>query len=300
MREPDRRGGRIGPTLGRRNDGIYVRMNPKLFACLFALPLILLTSAQQCVAQTVSIFGGVTPNNPIVTGNAATTLDMKFWSSAPGSISGIRFYRGVHSPGGYIAELYSASGSLLGSVVMIHESGPVPGWQAATFAKPISISPNTTYVAAYFAPSGQYSEVSYGLTQGVTAGQLNVPASSIVGGNGVYTIGRAFPTKTNENSNYLVDVSFTSTAPTPYLTLNFNPANPSIASNAPGGTVVATITATWSDGNPFTGTLSFGPPYSNDHATFAISGNNLIVNPSGPGLSSDALTTQDVTIVATQ
>jgi hypothetical protein len=66
------------------------------------------------------------------------------------------------------------------------------------------------------------------------------------------------------------------------------------------GSAVATITATWSDGSPFTGTLSFGAPYSNDNATFAISGNNLIINPAGPGVSGDANTTQNVTIVATQ
>jgi hypothetical protein len=31
--------------------------------------------------------------------------------------------------------------------------------------------------------------------------------------------------------------------------------------------------------------LSFAPPYSNDKGTFAISGNNLILNPAGPGVS---------------
>ncbi len=85
----------------------------------------------------------------------------------------------------------------------------------------------------------------------------------------------------------------------PYLTLSFNPPNPSIAASAPLGSVVATITATWSDGGPFTGTLSFGPPYSNDNGVFAISGNNLIVNPAGPGISADANTTLNVTVVAT-
>jgi hypothetical protein len=53
--------------------------------------------------------------------------------------------------------------------------------------------------------------------------------------------------------------------------------------------VVATIAAAWSNGAPFTGTLSFAPPYSNDNGTFAISGNNLITT--GAGLSSDANTT---------
>jgi hypothetical protein len=44
----------------------------------------------------------------------------------------------------------------------------------------------------------------------------------------------------------------------------------------------------------------FEPPYSNNQAVFAISGSNVIVNPSGPGVSSDADATLNVTIVATQ
>ena len=49
------------------------------------------------------------------------------------------------------------------------------------------------------------------------------------------------------------------------------------------GTTVATRDATWSDGSPFTGTLRFSLPYGNDQGKFAISGNNLIINPAGPG-----------------
>jgi hypothetical protein len=116
----------------------------------------------------------------------------------------------------------------------------------------------------------------------------------------VYYQGNGFPQKSHLGSNYYVDVLFTSTAVNPYLQISVNPSNPSIASSAPLGSAVATITATWSDGSPFTGTLSFGAPYSNDNATFAISGNNLIINPAGPGVSGDANTTQNVTIVATQ
>jgi hypothetical protein len=41
-------------------------------------------------------------------------------------------------------------------------------------------------------------------------------------------------------------------------------------------------------------------PYSHDQGVFAIFGNNLIVNPSEPGLSADAYTVQNVTIIATQ
>jgi hypothetical protein len=88
--------------------------------------------------------------------------------------------------------------------------------------------------------------------------------------------------------------------PLPTLSLSLSPSRPSVASDATLGSAVATITATWSDGSPFTGTLTFGSPYSNDNATFAISGNNLIINPAGPGVSADANTVQNVTIVATQ
>jgi hypothetical protein len=174
----------------------------------------------------------------------------------------------------------------------------VPGWQVATFAAPIPISANTTYVAAYYVPSGEYMRVLFGLTQGVQNGPLIAPASAAVGGNGVYHHNLGFPTNTANNANYLADVLFTPTGPS--LVLNFNPPNPSIPASAPLGSLVATIIPGWSDGSPFTGTLSFGPPYSNDQAAFAISGNNLIVNPSGPGVSGDANTVQNVTIVAIQ
>jgi hypothetical protein len=86
----------------------------------------------------------------------------------------------------------------------------------------------------------------------------------------------------------------------PVLNLSFQPPNPSITSTTPSGTMVATIVGAWSDGSPFTGTFSFAQPYSNDGGVFALSGNQLIINPSGPGVGSDAGTVQNVTVVATQ
>ena len=199
-----------------------------------------------------------------------------------------------------MARLYAADSTILGSVHLSSETGPVPGWQEAFFATPIPISANQTYIAAYYVQSGQYTDVYYGLTNGATQGPLTAPASAAVGGNGVYVYANALPTNTWEASNYFVDVAFTPNAPTPSLVLTFNPPSPSVPSNAPAGTAIATINAVWSDGTAFSGTLSFGPPYSNDNATFAVSGNQLIVNPVGPGLSADGGTTQNVTIVATQ
>jgi hypothetical protein len=88
--------------------------------------------------------------------------------------------------------------------------------------------------------------------------------------------------------------------PPPTLSVSFSPPNPSIPSNAAAGAVVAQMIATWSNGSPFTGTLDFTTPYGSDSNTFAISGSNLIVNPSGPGLSAAGNTIQNVTVIANQ
>jgi hypothetical protein len=266
---------------------------------IILLPLTLLTSGAARSQSTVSLFTNVVPATPANKNGSPTTLGLKFWSAEVGTISAIQFYRAVASPQGYVASLYSADGStLLGSVTMPTESGPVPGWQQAVFATPISIKANTTYVAAYYAPNGRYSDTPSGLTNTVTSGTLNAPAAALVGGNGVLFNGKGFPTTPWENANFFVDVAFTSTAP--FLSIALNPPSPTIPSTTPLGAVVATVTVTWSNGAPFTGTLSFGPPNSNGGGVYALSGNNLIVSPSGPGVGPAGGSVQNVTIIATQ
>jgi hypothetical protein len=250
--------------------------------------------------SAVDIFGSAVPANAAEADYSAVTLGLKFYSTQPGTISGIRFYRGAKNSSGYVARLYSAGGALLAQATLATDSCAVPCWEQANFASPVSIAANTTYVASYYTSNGRYPDGYYGLTKGASNGPLIAPASSAAGGNGVYYYGKGFPNQSWEDSNYFVDVVFTAAPQTRYLVLNFSPPNPSIPSTAPAGTVVTSVTASWSDGSAFIGTLSFGAPYSNDKATFAFSGNHVIVNPSGPGVSSDADTTQNITIVATQ
>src|SRR5262249_44882080 len=154
--------------------------------------------------------------------------------------------------------------------------------------------------AAYYTPNGQYADEYYGLSKAIVNGALAVGGSSSVGGNGVYYYGLGFPRYTWEASNYYVDVLFTPTGTAPVLSLSFQPPNPSIPSTTPLGATVATIIASWSNGQPFTGTLGFGSPYSNAGGVFAISGNSLIINPSGPGVGGAGGKVEQVTIVATQ
>ena len=94
-------------------------------------------------------------------------------------------------------------------------------------------------------------------------------------------------------------------SPAATLTLTFSPQMPSIPQDAPLGTVVATATAAWSDGSPFTGTIMFGSPYADDGGTFALScmrcaTANIVINPLGLGVTGDGSSVQLVTVVATQ
>ena len=108
----------------------------------FGMLLMILVSGEESSAQSISIFGNAVPNFP-TGGGSKVTLGVKFWSSQSGTISAIRFYRAAISSHGYVAKLYSAGGTLLGSATLARESGPVPGWQVANFASPIPISANT-------------------------------------------------------------------------------------------------------------------------------------------------------------
>jgi hypothetical protein len=181
------------------------------------------------------------------------------------------------------------------------ESRLLPGSREADFVSPISISANTTYVATYYCPVGQGAWDQHELDNGVTNSPLTAPAGGMVGGNGVYISGNACATIDYAHDNYYVDVVFVPAAGTsPSLMLRFDPPirvlrvvlhwarwwQPSLR---PGATTAH-----------LPGHCFFAQPYSNDKRTFAISGNSLIVNPSGPGLFADANTTLNVTIVATQ
>jgi hypothetical protein len=268
---------------------------------LFLILALASSASRPSLAQSpLTIFGNSVPQTAVDPDTSAVTLGVKFWSTQAGTISGIRFYRGAENSNGYTVNLFTAGGSLLASSRTSQDTCAVPCWEQVNFAAPLSLATNTTYIAAYYTSNGHYADDAHGLTNGTTNSPLIAPASSVVGGNGVYAYSRGFPQQVWEDSNYYVDVAFTPTIPTPNLTVTFNPPNPNISANAPADTVVATVTAAWSDGSPFTGSLGFAAPYSDDHGTFAISGNNLIINPSGPGVSADGNTTQNVTILATQ
>ncbi len=176
------------------------------------------------VSCPCSIWGpGFTPGTVDQNDVNAVELGVKFTSDVAGSIAGIRFYKATANTGTHIGNLWSASGTLLGSATFTSESAS--GWQQVTFASPVPIIPNTTYVASYFAPKGHYSADSTylfdqpapasGAPGIVDSAPLHASHSTTSSGNGVYRYGTAsgFPAATYNGENYWVDVSFVPAAP---------------------------------------------------------------------------------------
>ncbi|MGN6575118.1 MAG: N,N-dimethylformamidase beta subunit family domain-containing protein, partial [Nocardioides sp.] len=138
-------------------------------------------------------------------------VGVRFRSNTNGMVTGIRFYKPVESTGTHVGSLWSNTGTRLGSVTFTNESAS--GWQQASFASPIPVTANTTYVASYFTPS-RYAVSSSYFTTATTRGPLTALQDGTDGANGVYrytSTAGAFPNQTFRSENYWVDVVFEDT-----------------------------------------------------------------------------------------
>jgi hypothetical protein len=154
-----------------------------------------------------TIFGSELPATASAGDTSNVELGVSFTPTANGVITGVRFYKGTANVGTHTGTLWSSTGTQLRTVTFTGESAS--GWQTATFASPYEVTPGTTYVISYVAPSGGYAATSAYFTADKVAGPLTVPAA----GNGRYRYGGGFPTSTWQATNYFVDVVFNLTAP---------------------------------------------------------------------------------------
>jgi hypothetical protein len=152
----------------------------------------------------------------------AIELGVKFKADAFGIASGIRFYKASTNTGTHIGNLWTSDGQLLASATFTNESAS--GWQQVNFSQPVTLSPNTTYVASYFAPRGHYSQSEdYFYTVPPLSGTANSvdgsPLHALRNSNGVtngvysYSSSSTFPTSTFNAENYWVDVVFSPAGP---------------------------------------------------------------------------------------
>ncbi len=171
-------------------------------------------------------------------------VGVKFRSSIAGYITGVRFWKGSStSTPTHIGHLWSSTGTKLAEASFGTETSS--GWQTVTFASPVAISANTTYVASYFSPSGRYASTNPYFSSATTNGYLTALANGTDGSNGVYlyTATGGFPINGFQSQNNWVDVVFN-----PNVTPDTTP--PTINLTAPSaGNVsgVVNVTANASD-----------------------------------------------------
>jgi Domain of unknown function (DUF4082)/Secretion system C-terminal sorting domain len=157
----------------------------------------------------------------------AIETGIKFYVTQPGTITGIRYFRGDGVLGTHIGHLWTSTGTQVASATFA-PSGPgvgTGGWKEVAVS--VHIPANTVYVASVFSAVGDYASQLFGSfnwqtsgTPGVDFGTnpIRIPRTPNPGpptdptGNGLYiylanpTTG-AFPTNVNSN-NFWIDVRF--------------------------------------------------------------------------------------------
>jgi hypothetical protein len=169
-----------------------------------------------------SIWGvNVTPATADAGDPSSAEIGVKFRSDTYGTVTGIRFYKATGNTGTHTGSLWTASGQRLAQATFTSETAS--GWQMVTFAEPVEVQPNTTYVASYFAPNGHYAATpnyfwrapAPGPNGGAVADgpPLRAVRNSGTTTNGVYSYGASstFPVSSYGAANYWVDVLFTRT-----------------------------------------------------------------------------------------
>jgi len=152
--------------------------------------------------------GATTPGTQAYPDNGAVELGVRFRADVNGTITGIRFYKGSGNTGTHVGNLWTDTGTLLARAVFTNETAS--GWQQVSFATPVAITANTTYVASYFAPAGGYAVDRPYFVNTIDNPPLHAVADSAGTPNGVYiyAASSAFPNQTIMSSNYWVDVAF--------------------------------------------------------------------------------------------
>ena len=178
------------------------------------------SDASGAVTPRNTIFDFATPQDPPpIADTNSIELGVKFRSEIAGTVTGIRFFKSAANTGTHVGSLWSKEGQLLATATFENET--TSGWQQVNFSTPVAINANTTYVAAYLAPNGNYSFTHEAFT---TNGVSNPPLSALAaplseppGRNGVYHYSpgqtSVFPDESFADSNYWVDVNFAPNAP---------------------------------------------------------------------------------------
>ncbi len=145
-----------------------------------------------------------------VSADDATPVELgtKVRFNGKGEVLGVRFYKGVGNGGTHTGSLWSSTGLLLATGTFTGETAS--GWQTLTFASPVTVQANTTYIVSYYAPQGHYAVTpGYFNDKGATYNAMRALTNGADGPNGLYRYNSTgFPGSSHNGSNYWVDVIY--------------------------------------------------------------------------------------------
>jgi len=287
-------------------------------AAVVALALSTVVQVPQAAQASSAILDDSTPGLVTDSDTQSVELGVRFTSNVDIVVTGLRFYKGPENDGEHTGTLWSSSRKALSRLTFDNETEN--GWQEASFDEPIPVDAGTTLVASYLAPEGQYSADTGGFDEAITDGAVTFPE-----GAGVYSYrpGR-YPAQNFENSNYYVDILYT-TAPTDEPTTAPEeptppPAEPTVPPTTPtnppptddsvldlpreawwGGPSYysqfdVANAAGWDDPSFFPISVFFGKP--EQAPTLASLGVNTYMGAEHDGSDIDTITSQGISVIA--
>lgn len=184
----------------------------------------------------------------------AYELGLRFAPTVDGHVTGVRFFKSAANTGSHTGSLWSANGVRLATGTFHAETDS--GWQTLEFTTPVPVDAGTTYTVSYSTEAGHYASDAWAFAEApVTRGPLNVDGGLDAAPAGVFGAPGSYPASSWQNTNYFVDVTFSTTVETPLTAISRwpRPASSSVDREtiieATLSTAVATATVTVRDQN---------------------------------------------------
>src|SRR4051812_10764504 len=196
-------------------------------------------------------------------------LGVKIKSDIDGFITGIRYYKSVANSGTHVANLWTTSGTKLATATYVNETQS--GWQEAVFNSPVAITAGTTYIASYHTNVGHYAATNdYFTSASVDSPPLHAATSLLAAGNGVFAVGESvFPTQTFRDTNYWVDIAFSST--------NTDTTAPTIENLRDTTIDSSKVRVSWTTDEPATSKVEYSTDFTFPQAqTLSVTGSGFV------------------------
>ncbi len=139
----------------------------------------------------------------------AVQLGVEFAPDTDGYVNGIYFFKGAGAASsGQTIELWKVNGqtALQAPVTVTNQTSF--GWQFQAFPTPVYVQAGQQYIAAYFAPNGNYADDQHYFPSNIPDGGPISVSGSFSAYNYGAAANAAYPSSSFANSNYWVDPQF--------------------------------------------------------------------------------------------